>query len=184
MTVSHRQQLVRDLARLVAKYGTDEFAALLEQVTRTQLLDEIGYVVRGLQEAGAPRQPIRSRTPAASRPKRPLDRLRTSEPAAAVELTEIQAVLLGTPHFRSKLDLRALADSIGLKRELSRDRRVASRQLVDFAANLPDAARQEFIERVRAGRPSSGGAYADWAKMIMGDDRKPAEPPPKSGEGH
>ena len=171
MTERHRKQLVRDLAALIAKYGIDEFTALFADASRMQVVDEIGHILAGLQDRGAPRHAVSASQAKQRRTERAQERLRDTDAGGANELTDIQTVLLSAPDFRSHLDLRSLADSIGMKEQLNRDRRVASRQIVDFAAMLPTAVRQDFVARVKAGRADREGSFANWAKTIMGKEQ-------------
>lgn len=172
MTERNRKPLVRDLAALIAKYGTDEFAALFADASRARLLDEIGAILSGLQDRGAPRGAIRPSKAKQVRSERALERLRVTDALGANELAGIQTVLISAPDFRSHLDLRSLADSIGMKEKLNRDRRIASRQIVDFAATLPTTARQEFVARVKGRRTGRDQSFADWAKTIMGEEQE------------
>jgi GGDEF domain-containing protein len=182
VTKSRRSQLVRDLAALVVRYGVDEFATLLSDAGQAELIQEATRIIGRLREHDLPGKPSHSRKTSrgsgskqVSKP-RPLDALQSTDPPAAAQLAWTQVTLMNGPNFRSRSEMRALADSMGMREELSVDRRAAVRQLVAFAAHLPPASRDEFLARVRSGA-SGDQSLANWAKTIMGVERKgPAHP--------
>jgi hypothetical protein len=163
--------LIADLARLVAKYGPEEWTALLEHLEDERRRVQIATLLRELAASSqstkdkasrGDRQP--SRAPAV---REALKRLRGTDPEKAGLLEDVWIKLRNRELLPTMTMVRAFAEAVGIKGLSSPRREQAVTELMEQLIDMPDGTLGRMTQLSARDDPQLAEEYERWVALIL-----------------
>lgn len=166
-------KLIADLARVVAKYSTEDWRALAEFLRDPENLAELAELAERLGSASRSRAG-RVAGHARGLPVRDvLAQVRTRDPARADALDDIWSRLRRRELLPEMRSIRAFAEAAGLKSLEATKRDQAVAEIMRQVVNVPPEQLAAALTDASAPDRVLGDEYGRWVRLILGsgDDR-------------
>ncbi len=175
MTEADRFELLRDLARLIRKYGPDAFASLSDFLKTPNAIDQLATILDASATAG---QKARV-TKASGKPKRAqqgldeiLAEVEKTEPHKAQELSEFVRAFGAKRALPTLRDVRDFASDNGLRSVTATSRDKTLLPLVKDLITRPSGELSTILKRIALHEHEGDRTLEGWAGVILDKERR------------
>ncbi len=174
MTEKQGFELLKDIARLLTKYGPDTFDDLSKLLSKPEFAEQLRGILSATAEVGRETISIskgkRTRVPARSGVDQLLGKLAELEPEKSQMLSAFRNDLLSKNVLPSMRDVKAFVSDNGLSSLAATSRAKAILPLIKDLSRRPVDEVKEILERVQIRSHGGDRTLEGWADIIL---RKP-----------
>lgn len=171
MNESKEFELLKDIARLLVKYGPDTFDALSRLLSKQEFIEQLLEVLNTTSKIGRRSKPQPSAKPSGTRPRKGVDqllgKLADLEPEKSHLLSTFRDDLLAKNILPSMRDVKAFISDNGLESLSATSREKAIFPLIRSLSKQPLEQVKAIVERTVSKSQGDDRTLEGWANIIL-----------------